>query len=126
MRTIMIKVILIMSLVFFFGETSRAQKVMTVNGDTIVAITPKNLKTINGILVDYEAIKKQGSLKDSIISLDSVMLVRKDSIILFKDKEKELMVREFDLKMKKQKRNIFIGGGIGILVGILTGLLIGK
>lgn len=122
----MIKMILIMSLVFFFGETSRAQKVMTVNGDTIVAITPKNLRTINGILVDYEAIKKQGSLKDSIISLDSVMLVRKDSIILFKDKEKELMVREFDLKMKKQKRNIFIGGGIGILVGILTGLLIGK
>lgn len=126
MRTIMIKVILIMSLVFFFGETSRAQKVMTVNGDTIVAITPRNLRTINGILVDYEAIKKQGSLKDSIISLDSVMLVRKDSIILFKDKEKELMVREFDLKIKKQKRNIFIGGGIGILVGILTGLLIGK
>lgn len=122
----MIKVILIMSLVFFFGETSRAQKVMTVNGDTIVAITPRNLRTINGILVDYEAIKKQGSLKDSIISLDSVMLVRKDSIILFKDKEKELMVREFDLKIKKQKRNIFIGGGIGILVGILTGLLIGK
>jgi hypothetical protein len=118
--------ILIMSLVFFFGETSRAQKVMTVNGDTIVAITPRNLKTINGILVDYEAIKRQGSLKDSIISLDSVMLVRKDSIILFKDKERELMVREFDLKIKKQKRNIFIGGGIGILVGILTGLLIGK
>ena len=126
MRTIMIKMILIMSLVFFFGETSRAQKVMTVNGDTIVAITPRNLKTINGILVDYEAIKRQGSLKDSIISLDSVMLVRKDSIILFKDKERELMVREFDLKIKKQKRNIFIGGGIGILVGILTGLLIGK
>ena len=122
----MIKVILVISLVFFFGETSRAQRVMTVNGDTIVAITPRNLRTINGILVDYEAIKKQVSLKDSIISLDSVMLVRKDSIILFKDKEKELMVREFDLKIKKQKRNIFIGGGIGILVGILTGLLIGK
>ena len=100
----MIKVILVISLVFFFGETSRAQRVMTVNGDTIVAITPRNLRTINGILVDYEAIKKQVSLKDSIISLDSVMLVRKDSIILFKDKEKELMVREFDLEMKKQKK----------------------
>lgn len=115
-----------MSLVFFFGETSRAQKVMRVGGDTIVAITPKNLRTINGILVDYEAIKKQGLLKDSIISLDSVMLEKKDSIILFQSKEKELMVREFNLEMKKQKKNIILGGGIGVIIGILTELLLGK
>ena len=126
MRTIMIKAILILSLVFFFGETSRAQKVMKIDGDTIVAITPKNLRTINGILVDYEAIKKQGLLKDSIISLDSVMLEKKDSIILFQNKEKELMVREFDLEMKKQKKNIILGGGIGVIIGILMGLLLGK
>ena len=99
---------------------------MKIEGDTIVAITPKNLRTINGILVDYEAIKKQGLLKDSIISLDSVMLEKKDSIILFQNKEKELMVREFDLEMKKQKKNIILGGGIGVIIGILMGLLLGK
>ena len=29
-------------------------------------------------------------------------------------------------EIKKQKKNIILGGGIGVIIGVLTGLLLGK
>ena len=64
-----------------FSLSINSQEVMVINKDTVITITPKNLKTINGIITSFEWQKKEITTLDSIIKKDSVLLETKDSLL---------------------------------------------
>lgn len=115
----------------FFLITSMAwgQKKIVLEGDTLIAITPKELVTVNKIIVDLEHTKKQVALQDTMIRLDSLELCMKDSIIETQ-RIKEVKLNSYwndqiTMEKKKRKKSIFWSSGIGITVGLILGLCIG-
>ena len=115
----------------FFLITSMAwgQKKIVLEGDTLIAITPKELVTVNKIIVDLEHTKKQVALQDTMIRLDSLELCTKDSIIETQ-RIKEVKLNSYwndqiTMEKKKRKKSIFWSSGIGITVGLILGLCIG-
>lgn len=115
----------------FFLITSLAygQKKIVLEGDTLIAITPKELVTVNKIIVDLEHTKKQVALQDTMIHLDSLELCMKDSIIETQ-RIKEVKLNSYwndqiTMEKKKRKKSIFWSSGIGITVGLILGLCIG-
>lgn len=115
----------------FFLITSIAwgQKKIVLEGDTLIAITPKELVTVNKIIVDLEHTKKQVALQDTMIRLDSLELCMKDSIIETQ-RIKEVKLNSYwndqiTMEKKKRKKSIFWSSGIGITVGLILGLCIG-
>ena len=115
----------------FFLITSMAwgQKKIVLEGDTLIAITPKELVTVNKIIVDLEHTKKQVALQDTMIRLDSLELCMKDSIIETQ-RIKEVKLNSYwnaqiTMEKKKRKKCIFWSSGIGITVGLILGLCIG-
>ena len=76
------KTIKIIIVLLSFVLSSSAQNKVVINGDTLVTITPENLKTINKIIVDLEYSKKIQTRQQNIIKQDSVLLGIKDSLIL--------------------------------------------
>ena len=115
----------------FFLITSMAwgQKKIVLEGDTLIAITPKELVIVNKIIVDLEHTKKQVALQDTMIRLDSLELCMKDSIIETQ-RIKEVKLNSYwndqiTMEKKKRKKSIFWSSGIGITVGLILGLCIG-
>ena len=115
----------------FFLITSMAwgQKKIVLEGDTLIAITSKELVTVNKIIVDLEHTKKQVALQDTMIRLDSLELCMKDSIIETQ-RIKEVKLNSYwndqiTMEKKKRKNSIFWSSGIGITVGLILGLCIG-
>ena len=115
----------------FFLITSMAwgQKKIVLEGDTLITITPKELVTVNKIIVDLEHTKKQVALQDTMIRLDSLELCMKDSIIETQ-RIKEVKLNSYwndqiTMEKKKRKKSIFWSSGIGITVGLILGLCIG-
>lgn len=115
----------------FFLITSMAwgQKKIVLEGDTLIAITPKELVTVNKIIVDLEHTKKQVALQDTMMRLDSLELCMKDSIIETQ-RIKEVKLNSYwndqiTMEKKKRKKSIFWSSGIGITVGLILGLCIG-
>lgn len=115
----------------FFLITSMAwgQKKIVLEGDTLIAITPKELVTVNKIIVDLEHTKKQVALQDTMIRLDSLELCMKDSIIETQ-RIKEVKLNSYwndqiTMEKKKRKKSIFWSSGIGVTVGLILGLCIG-
>lgn len=115
----------------FFLITSMAwgQKKIVLEGDTLIAITPKELVTVNKIIVDLEHTKKQVALQDTMIRLDSLELCMKDSIIETQ-RIKEIKLNSYwndqiTMEKKKRKKSIFWSSGIGVTVGLILGLCIG-
>ncbi len=129
------KMMIAFLLAFLFIIPGQAQEKLELNGDTVIVISPKDLQTINGIIVDWEWLKKEVALKDSLLLADSVLIEIKDSTIVgieAREKKKEewyiengqKMAKE-NAKLKRQKKtNAFLGGGIGAIIGILIGLLL--
>ena len=96
----------------FFLITSMAwgQKKIVLEGDTLIAITPKELVTVNKIIVDLEHTKKQVALQDTMIRLDSLELCMKDSIIETQ-RIKEVKLNSYwndQITMEKKKRKKLI------------------
>ena len=115
----------------FFLITSMAwgQKKIVLEGDTLIAITSKELVTVNKIIVDLEHTKKQVALQDTMIRLDSLELCMKDSIIETQ-RIKEVKLNSYwndqiTMEKKKRKKSIFWSSGIGVTVGLILGLCIG-
>lgn len=115
----------------FFLITSMAwgQKKIVLEGDTLIAITLKELVTVNKIIVDLEHTKKQVALQDTMIRLDSLELCMKNSIIETQ-RIKEVKLNSYwndqiTMEKKKRKKSIFWSNSIGITVGLILGLCIG-
>lgn len=127
------KILITILFAFLFSlHQARAQKKMVIDQDTVVVITPKNLSTINGMLEERVWLKKEVSLKDSLLIVDSLALNNKDSLIVGyqrrEAKKEEYYIEQAkslkdSLKKEKTKRTFFSAAG-GLLVGLLIGLLL--
>ena len=127
----------ILFIIFFFIAVlnSFSQEVIEYKGDTVIAISQNDLKTINSIIVEYEYTVKELDLRKQQFLVDSALLIAKDSIILEKDfilaKKEEYYVNlneELHKSLEREKkryRNIVTGttigaGAVAVLVGILV------
>jgi hypothetical protein len=129
------KTIKIIIVLLFFVLSSSAQNKVVINGDTLVTITPENLKTINKIIVDLEYSKKIQTRQQNIIKQDSVLLGVKDSLILqynIREKKKEeyyisqaskLIEDNNKLRKKARVKSTWLGT-IGLVLGLLVGLIV--
>lgn len=136
MKTINRLVILFFSFLFYFNSPVYAQKKILLDKDTMIAITPRELGTVNKIIESYEWSKKEILLKDSLIKLDSVNIAIQDSLIFelkLREKKKEnfyinqsiLFKQEQERLRKEYKKKTIFGIGTGTLIGALVGILIG-
>lgn len=133
-KTIKIIIIILVFLLSFVLSSSAQNKVV-INGDTLVTITPENLKTINKIIVDLEYSKKIQTRQQNIIKQDSVLLGIKDSLILqynIREKKKEeyyisqaskLIEDNNKLRKKARVKSTWLGT-IGLVLGLLVGLIV--
>lgn len=129
------KTIKIIIVLLSFVLSSSAQNKVVINGDTLVTITPENLKTINKIIVDLEYSKKIQTRQQNIIKQDSVLLGVKDSLILqynIREKKKEeyyisqaskLIEDNNKLRKKARVKSTWLGT-IGLVLGLLVGLIV--
>lgn len=62
--------------------STEAQEIIEHKGDTMIVISPNNLKTINSIIIDLEDSKKIIDLQNKIIKNDSIVKLERDSIIV--------------------------------------------
>lgn len=136
MKTINRLVILFFSFLFYFNSPVYAQKKILLDKDTMIAITPRELGTVNKIIESYEWSKKEILLKDSLIKLDSVNIATQDSLILelkLREKKKEdfyinqsILFKQEQERLKKElKKKTIFGIGTGTIIGALVGILIG-
>ncbi len=102
-----------------------AQKIIvTETNDTLVAITPKDLKLINRAFLDLKYTKLELTASDSIIDHQRKSLIASDSIISLKGKQIDVLKDGIKYEKKKRIRSIFFSGGIGLILGFITGLLL--
>ena len=104
---------------FLYPILGASQEIVKYKNDTLIMITPNNLKTINSIIVDRDFLEKELNLsnqikfqKDSIIKLKTKELTIKDSIIdsfnnivFLKDEQIE-NIRVENKKEKRKSREI--------------------
>ena len=110
--------------------------IISLNEDTVVAISENNLKDINSVFVKYEWGLVENEILNDIIETDSTIIVQKDSIILSKDIIITKQDSIFDLNMKRMEQQIkkdkVIAGTIGGTIGaatvaiIVLGVLLGR
>ena len=125
-KYILLVILMLVSLASF------SQEIIEYNGDTLIAITPKDLGTINSIIVDYELTQKELNLYKELSIVDSVTICAKDSII----REKDLILRKkedyyielnnsIQANLKREKRKYQIAGGtlVGAVVVLVTVIL---
>lgn len=128
--------ICLLVLLFFMPLKLFAQEIIELKGDTLIAITQDQLKTINSIIVDREYLNKENIIldslvlqKDSVISILGKKYEMKDSIVsrylrVIDFQEDRITGLEKSMKKEKAKK---IGWGIGGgILGIVLGILIAK
>lgn len=129
------KYILFIILSFVAILNSFSQEIIEYNGDTVIAITQKDLRTINTIIVEHEYNLEELNLRKQQNKIDSLLLVAKDSIIIEKNlilaKKEEYYVGLNtslckDLEREKRRyRNLITGTAIGSgIVAVLVSVLV--
>lgn len=108
-----------------------AQEIVEHRGDTLITITPGNLKTINSIIVDLENSKEIIGIQERMIFEDSIIKIQKDSIINY---QREIQLKKDDyyinsiqglqdsLKKEKRKKKLWTGilGSVAVILGALA------
>lgn len=126
------KFILFIILMFVTILSSYSQEIIEYKGDTLVAITQKDLVTINSIIVDYEYTQKELDYYKDLSVVDSALICAKDSIISEKDlilKKKEdyyiNLNNSIQASLKRERRKYQIAGGtlVGAVVVLVTVIL---
>jgi hypothetical protein len=121
-------------ILLFVSVVSYSQQIIEYKGDTLVAITQKDLITINSVIVDYEYTQKELDYYKQLSKVDSATIRAKDSIIV----EKDIMFRKkenyyIDLNnsiqttLKREKRKYQIAGySLGAAVVVLVTVILCK
>lgn len=108
-----------------------AQEIVEHKGDTLITITPENLKTINSIIVDLENSKEIIGIQEKMIFEDSIIKIQKDSIINY---QRKIQLKKDDyyinsiqglqdsLKKEKRKKKLWTGilGSVAVILGALA------
>lgn len=112
----------------------RAQEIIEHKGDTMIVISPNNLKTINSIIIDLEDSKKIINLQNKIIKNDSIVKSERDSIIVNQtsiiNKQNEYYTESINnlektLKKEKIKKTIWTSA-LGLVAVIFGTIAISK
>lgn len=114
-----------------------AQKKVVINNDTLITITPDNLKTINKMIMDLDYHKQVVEGYKELVKKDSVLLGVKDSLIIqynireakkeqyYIDQTSKLMADNKRVKKEGRKRTTWMSI-ICLLVGAVVGVLVSK
>jgi hypothetical protein len=114
-----------------------AQKKVVINNDTLITITPDNLKTINKMIMDLDYHKQVVEGYKELVKKDSVLLGVKDSLIVqynireakkeqyYIDQTSKLMADNKRIKKEGRKRTTWMSI-ICLLVGAVVGVLVSK
>lgn len=114
-----------------------AQKKVVINNDTLITITPDNLKTINKMIMDLDYHKQVVEGYKELVKKDSVLLSVKDSLIVqynireakkeqyYIDQTSKLMADNKRIKKEGRKRTTWMSI-ICLLVGAVVGVLVSK
>lgn len=114
-----------------------AQKKVVINNDTLITITPDNLKTINKMIMDLDYHKQVVESYKELVKKDSVLLGVKDSLIIqynireakkeqyYIDQTSKLMADNKRIKKEGRKRTTWMSI-ICLLVGAVVGVLVSK
>lgn len=114
-----------------------AQKKVVINNDTLITITPDNLKTINKMIMDLDYHKQVVEGYKELVRKDSVLLGVKDSLIIqynireakkeqyYIDQTSKLMADNKRIKKEGRKRTTWMSI-ICLLVGAVVGVLVSK
>lgn len=114
-----------------------AQKKVVINNDTLITITPDNLKTINKMIMDLDYHKQVVEDYKELVKKDSVLLGVKDSLIIqynireakkeqyYIDQTSKLMADNKRIKKEGRKRTTWMSI-ICLLVGAVVGVLVSK
>lgn len=114
-----------------------AQKKVVINNDTLITITPDNLKTINKMIMDLDYHKQVVEGYKELVKKDSVLLGVKDSLIVqynIREAKKEQYYIDQTSKLKADNKRIKKEGRkrttwmsiICLLVGAVVGVLVSK
>lgn len=120
---------LLLSLSPFLGI--RAQEIVEHKGDTLITLTPENLKTINSIIVDLENIRDLSEVQESLIKEDSVVMAKKDSIIFYQQKIQIMRDNYYvfsitelqeSLRKEKKRKKTWLGilGSVAVILGSIA------
>lgn len=108
-----------------------------INNDTLITITPDNLKTINKMIMDLDYHKQVVEGYKELVKKDSVLLGVKDSLIIqynireakkeqyYIDQTSKLMADNKRIKKEGRKRTTWMSI-ICLLVGAVVGVLVSK
>lgn len=128
------KRIVILFLIILLQTTTSSSQIIW--NDSVIGITPIQLKTTNLIFVEHEKLLKENSLLkiqlDNYVK-DNQLLTQTDSIRTiqlkgYKDldtqNKKQIEQLNKDLSRKKRELTVWKIGGLGISVGLLLWLLV--
>ena len=121
-------------ILLFVSVVSYSQQIIEYKGDTLVAITQKDLITINSVIVDYEYTQKELDYYKQLSKVDSATIRAKDSIIVEKDimfKKKENyyidLNNSIQTTLKRERRKYQIAGySLGAAVVVLVTVILCK
>lgn len=125
------KIIYCLLLSLFFITKGYSQEIIEHRGDTMIVISPENLKTINSIIIDLESSKEVIKLQKDIIFEDSLKMNNLDSIITFQSvmmrKKDDYYVNSIEnleksLRKEQRKKKFLTGtlGGVAVILGIIA------
>lgn len=118
---------------FLAPEISSAQQmIITEQGDTLVTITPDQVRTINVVFEDHRLLEEKSRLQSERLKLQEKRIEEADTVILrytqlTNDLKKEMALREIaweNTKKKEKVKTLIIGGVAGVVVGTIVTLLI--
>ena len=125
-----IKLLSLVLLWAFFVLPAKSQRIVEMNNDTVIVIKPKDVTTINCIIVDLELTKKKCELQDKIILQDSVKIGFLEKIVDTKDSilyKKEIMynntINNLEKSIRKEKREKYLWTGAASFLAIIFGIL---
>lgn len=112
-------------------QSGKAQELVEQKGDTVILISPANLKTINSIIVDRENLKLQVGIYKNIVQSDSLQINALDSTLRYHrailQKQQDFYVSsisglEKSIRTEKRKKTILttVLGGAALVLGILA------
>lgn len=127
------RIVILFSIILLQTTTSFSQIIWN---DSVIGITPIQLKTTNLIFVEHEKLLKENSLLKIQLdnyTKDNQLLTQTDSIRTiqlkgYKDldtqNKKQIEQLNKDLSRKKKELTVWKIGGLGISVGLLLWLLV--
>lgn len=121
-----------------FCQTTYPAKMISQQGDTIVAITVPQLKVINRTINGYEHLKEINSFLYKEVQYSEMLINELESVVLRKDsvievtEQKYKLSKEYsdhlqsaiDVNRKRNRQNVFKVGVIGVSIGAIIGILV--